>query len=117
MARIIGYRAPDVIETRKGTQKSDVYSFGHDDVVDLPRWVRSVVREEWTAEVVDEELLRFQHFQEEMVQMLQIAAACVAKTPEMRPKMDEIVRMIEDIRQPESKNRTSSEAESNIQMP
>ncbi|EOY20200.1 Leucine-rich repeat protein kinase family protein [Theobroma cacao] len=105
MARIIGYRAPDVIETRKGTQKSDVYSFG------------VLLLEEWTAEVVDEELLRFQHFQEEMVQMLQIAAACVAKTPEMRPKMDEIVRMIEDIRQPESKNRTSSEAESNIQMP
>ncbi|KAK6233366.1 hypothetical protein QUC31_005772 [Theobroma cacao] len=90
---------------------------GHDEVVDLPRWVRSVVREEWTAEVFDVELLRFQHFQEEMVQMLQIALACVAKTTETRPKMDEIVRMIEDIRQPESKNRTSSEAESNIQTP
>ncbi|XVF24294.1 hypothetical protein REPUB_Repub13aG0115200 [Reevesia pubescens] len=134
MSRIIGYRAPEVIETRKVTQKSDVYSFGvlllemltakaplqpsgHDDVVDLPRWVRSVVREEWTAEVFDVELLRFQNFQEEMVQMLQIALACVAKTPEMRPKMDEIFRMIEDIRQSESKNRTSSEAESNIQTP
>ncbi|EOY20202.1 Protein kinase domain - like 10 [Theobroma cacao] len=134
MSRIMGYRAPEVIQTRKVTQKSDVYSFGvlllemltakaplqpsgHDEVVDLPRWVRSVVREEWTAEVFDVELLRFQHFQEEMVQMLQIALACVAKTTETRPKMDEIVRMIEDIRQPESKNRTSSEAESNIQTP
>ncbi|XP_022764885.1 probable inactive receptor kinase At5g58300 [Durio zibethinus] len=134
MSRIVGYRAPEVIETRKVTQKSDVYSFGvlllemltakaplqpsgHDDVADLPRWVRSVVREEWTAEVFDVELLRFQNYQEEMVQMLQIALACVAKTPEMRPKMDETVRMIEDIRQSESKNRTSSEAESNIQTP
>ncbi|XP_039016515.1 probable inactive receptor kinase At5g58300 [Hibiscus syriacus] len=134
MSRTIGYRAPEVIETRKITQKSDVYSFGvlllemltakaplqqsgHDDVVDLPRWVRSVVREEWTAEVFDVELLRYQTFQEEMVQMLQIGLACVAKTPDMRPTMDETVRMIEDIRQSESKNRTSSEAESNIQTP
>ncbi|XVF41252.1 hypothetical protein PTKIN_Ptkin01aG0265700 [Pterospermum kingtungense] len=134
MSRVIGYRAPEVIETRKVTQKSDVYSFGvlllemltakaplqpsgQDEVVDLPRWVRSVVREEWTAEVFDVELLRFQSFQEEMVQMLQIALACVAKAPDMRPKMDETVRMIEDIRQSESKNRTSSEAESNIQTP
>ncbi|XVE90949.1 hypothetical protein DITRI_Ditri20bG0116700 [Diplodiscus trichospermus] len=134
MSRTVGYRAPEVIETRKVTQKSDIYSFGvllleiltgkaplqpsgHDDVVDLPRWVRSVVREEWTAEVFDVELLRFQHFQEEMVQMLQIALACVAKTPEIRPIMDESVRMIEDIRQSEAKNRTSSEAESNIQTP
>ncbi|KAK8674775.1 hypothetical protein V6N13_032878 [Hibiscus sabdariffa] len=134
MSRIVGYRAPEVIETRKITQKSDVYSFGvlllemltakaplqqsgHDDVVDLPRWVRSVVREEWTAEVFDVELLRYQTFQEEMVQMLQIGLACVAKTPDTRPTMDETVRMIEDIRQSEYKNRTSSEAESNIQTP
>ncbi|KAG4196587.1 hypothetical protein ERO13_A06G180600v2 [Gossypium hirsutum] len=133
-SRIVGYRAPEVIETRKITQKSDVYSFGvlllemltakaplqpsgQDDVVDLPRWVRSVVREEWTAEVFDVELLRFQTFQEEMVQMLQIALTCVAKTPDMRPTMDEAIRMIEDVRQSESKNRTSSEAESNIQAP
>lgn len=134
MSRIAGYRAPEVIETRKITQKSDVYSFGvlllemltakaplqpsgQDDMVDLPRWVRSVVREEWTAEVFDVELLRFQTFQEEMVQMLQIALTCVAKTPDMRPTMDEAIRMIEDLRQSESKNRTSSEAESNIQTP
>ncbi|KAG4143425.1 hypothetical protein ERO13_D06G187400v2 [Gossypium hirsutum] len=133
-SRIVGYRAPEVIETRKITQKSDVYSFGvlllemltakaplqpsgQDDVVDLPRWVRSVVREEWTAEVFDVELLRFQTFQEEMVQMLQIALTCVAKTPDMRPTMDEAIRMIEDVRQSESKNRTSSEADSNIQTP
>ncbi|GLT88496.1 hypothetical protein SLE2022_065210 [Rubroshorea leprosula] len=134
MSRTIGYRAPEVIQTRKMTQKSDVYSFGvlllemltgkaplqpsgQDDVVDLPRWVRSVVREEWTAEVFDVELLKCPNVDEEMVQMLQIGLACVVKTPDMRPKMDEVVRMIEEIRQPESRIRTSSEAEPIAQSP
>ncbi|XP_027330950.1 probable inactive receptor kinase At5g58300 [Abrus precatorius] len=135
MSRGNGYRAPEVTESRKITQKSDVYSFGvlllemltgktplgypgYDDMVDLPRWVRSVVREEWTAEVFDEELLRGQYAEEEMVQMLQIALACVAKLADNRPTMDEVVRNIEEIRHPGLKNRTtSSESESNVQTP
>lgn len=135
MSRTNGYRAPEVTDSKKITQKSDVYSFGvlllemltgkvpmrypgYEDVVDLPRWVKSVVREEWTAEVFDEELLRGQYVEEEMVQMLQIALACVAKTPDMRPRMDEAVRMIEEIKHPEFKNRTSSESEySNVPTP
>ncbi|KAF3953802.1 hypothetical protein CMV_020785 [Castanea mollissima] len=134
LSRTTGYRAPEVAETRKITQKSDVYSFGvvllemltgkvphqypggnqHDVVVDLPRWVKSVVREEWTAEVFDVELLRYQNVDEEMVQMLQIALACVTKLPDMRPQMVQVVKMMEEIK---DKNRMSSESESNVQTP
>ncbi|GMH20535.1 hypothetical protein Nepgr_022376 [Nepenthes gracilis] len=113
--RIAGYRAPEVVETRKVTFKSDVYSFGvlllelltgkapnqaslGDEGIDLPRWVQSVVREEWTAEVFDIELSRYDHVEEEMVQLLQIAMTCVSTVPDQRPSMPEVLRMIEDVR-------------------
>lgn len=137
MSRSNGYRAQEVTESKKITnQKSDVYSFGvllleiltgktplgysgyDHDMVDLPRWVKSVVSEEWTAEVFDEELLRGgEYVEEEMVQMLQIALSCVSKVVDNRPTMDEVVRSIVEIRFPELKNVTSSESESNVQTP
>ncbi|PWA98770.1 protein kinase-like domain-containing protein [Artemisia annua] len=126
-SRCIGYYAPEVIESRKFTHKSDVYSFGvllleiltgkaplpalgQEDVVDLPRWVRSVVREEWTAEVFDVELMKQHHVEEEMVQMLQIGLACVTRVPDNRPSMEDIVKMIVDLRPSDSSDyRPSSE--------
>ncbi|RWW55447.1 hypothetical protein BHE74_00037938 [Ensete ventricosum] len=105
----VGYRAPEVLETRRPTFKSDVYSFGvlllellsgkapGEEGIDLPRWVQSVVREEWTAEVFDVELMRYPTTEEEMVQLLQIAMSCVATMPDARPDFPEVVRMMEDI--------------------
>ncbi|KAL1804566.1 hypothetical protein ACET3Z_027634 [Daucus carota] len=121
-----GYRAPEVIVTKEATQKSDVYSFGvllleiltgkapvqypgHDDVVDLPCWVQSIVREEWTAEVFDAELIKYHDIEEEMVKMLEIAMTCVATLPEMRPNMQEVAELIEKIRTQDTTSRHSSE--------
>ncbi|XAR66956.1 Non-specific serine/threonine protein kinase [Bertholletia excelsa] len=127
--RVAGYRAPEVLETRKVTFKSDVYSFGvlvlelltgkspnqaslGEEGIDLPRWVQSVVREEWTAEVFDAELMRYHNIEEEMVQLLQIAMACVSTVPDQRPAMPDVVRMIEDINRSETDDgiRPSDEA-------
>ncbi|CAH8360150.1 unnamed protein product [Eruca vesicaria subsp. sativa] len=114
ISRQAGYRAPEVTDTRKSSQLSDVYSFGvvllelltgkspihttaGDEIIHLVRWVHSVVREEWTAEVFDVELLRYTNIEEEMVEMLQIAMSCVVKAPDQRPKMSDLVRLIESV--------------------
>ncbi|XP_047059915.1 probable leucine-rich repeat receptor-like protein kinase At1g68400 [Lolium rigidum] len=99
----------------KALQKQDVRDFGvilleiltgrspEDGKVDMPRWVRTVVREEWTSEVFDMELLRGRGAEDEMVALLQVALLCAADDPKERPRMAVVSKMIEDIRNRGSK--------------
>ncbi|CAH1438462.1 unnamed protein product [Lactuca virosa] len=45
---------------------------GYGGAVDLPRWVQSVVQEEWMVEVFDLELMMNKDIEEEMVRLLQV---------------------------------------------
>ncbi|MCO5557577.1 hypothetical protein L7F22_011143 [Adiantum nelumboides] len=110
---IAAYRAPE-LDTRKPTQTSDVYSYGvvllelltgkapwqssTEEGMELVRWVQSVVREEWTSEVFDKQLMKYQHIEEEMVQLLQLGLACVVPSPEQRPSMLQVVSTIYNVR-------------------
>lgn len=104
-----GYTAPE----KKLTEQADVYSFGvvllelltgkivEKSGLDLPKWVKSMVREEWTGEVFDKEVGGFEAF---AFPMLNIALKCVERKPDDRPsiaevldKIEEIVNVLEDI--------------------
>ncbi|KAK4431650.1 putative inactive receptor kinase [Sesamum alatum] len=110
--RTHGYWAPEVNDTTKVSQASDVYSFGvvllelvsgkpanwteDGKVIWLVNWVQSFSRDDWIAEVIDLEILRHRD-EEEAILMLQIAMDCVATVPESRPRMADVVKILEEI--------------------
>ncbi|VFQ99688.1 unnamed protein product [Cuscuta campestris] len=133
--RVDGYRAPEVTDPRRASHAADVYGFGvlllelltgkspathsstGDEGVDLPRWVQSVVREEWTSEVFDVQLLRYMNGsnEEDMVQLLQLAVNCTAQYPDKRPLMTEVTARIEDlVSGSSSKDHTTDDNEDQI---
>ncbi|KAJ1392523.1 Serine-threonine/tyrosine-protein kinase, catalytic domain [Sesbania bispinosa] len=98
-----GYTAPE----KSLTEKGDVYSFGvillelltgksiEVSRIDLARWVRSMVREEWTGEVFDKEVRENEH--QWAFPLLNIALKCVSRFQENRPTTGEILETIEEV--------------------
>ncbi|KAL4204102.1 hypothetical protein AMTRI_Chr01g130540 [Amborella trichopoda] len=86
-------RAPEVTDKSKISQKADVYSFG---IVLIVMLIGRQNEVHPTFEDINIELLKKQ-VAEEMVELLQIAVVCIDCNPEMRPTMNEVVQMIENI--------------------
>ena len=98
-----GYTAPE----RGLSEEADVYSFGvillelltgktvEKNAIDLPKWVKSMVREEWTGEVFDKEVNRAA--KQWAFPMLNISLKCVAHFAENRPSVGEVVEKIEEV--------------------
>ncbi|KAF3329865.1 inactive leucine-rich repeat receptor-like protein kinase IMK2 [Carex littledalei] len=69
--------------------------------VDLPKWVASIVKEEWTNEVFDSELMREADADltgDELLNTLKLALHCVDPTPVARPEARDVLRQLEEIR-------------------
>ncbi|KAL5203770.1 hypothetical protein ABZP36_008641 [Zizania latifolia] len=114
-AGALGYRAPELSKLKKASAKTDVYSLGviilelltgkppadTTDGMDLPQWVASIVKEEWTSEVFDLELMRGADAGpagDELVDTLKLALHCVDPSPSVRPDAREVLRQLEQIR-------------------
>ncbi|CAH9098250.1 unnamed protein product [Cuscuta europaea] len=113
-ATALGYRAPELSKLKKANTKTDVYTLGviilelltgkspgeamHDGV-DLPQWVASIVKEEWTNEVFDLELMRdASSIGDELLNTLKLALHCVDPSPSARPEVQQVLQQLEEIR-------------------
>lgn len=97
------YTAPE----KSLTEKGDVYSFGvillelltgkSIEVIriDLAKWVKSMVKEEWTGEVFDKEVREAEY--QWAFPLLNLALMCVSNEPENRPTMEDVLEKIEGV--------------------
>ncbi|GLJ45406.1 hypothetical protein SUGI_0955970 [Cryptomeria japonica] len=111
------YKAPE----RRITQKSDVYNFGlmllelltgkkgDNAGFNLPNWVQSVVREEWTTKVFDKEMVK-NAGEDNIVELLQLGLNCVNSAPEIRPTMNYACDVIDKLWDHEEGSYTSFES-------
>ncbi|KAF5750777.1 hypothetical protein HS088_TW03G01117 [Tripterygium wilfordii] len=112
-AGTLGYRAPELSKLKDANTKTDVYSLGviilelltgkspgeATNGMDLPQWVASIVKEEWTNEVFDLELIRdTPNIGDELLNTLKLALHCVDPSPAARPEVQQILQQLEEIK-------------------
>ncbi|KAK2990834.1 hypothetical protein RJ640_025891, partial [Escallonia rubra] len=105
--------APEYLSTGKCSEKTDVYGYGflllelvtghrafdlarlaNDDDVMLLGWVK-VLWKETKLETLVGAHLQGNYVEEEVKQLIQVSLLCIQDSPMKRPKMSEVVRMLE----------------------
>ncbi|XP_020588408.1 probable LRR receptor-like serine/threonine-protein kinase At5g10290 isoform X2 [Phalaenopsis equestris] len=109
----MGHIAPEYLSTGKSSERTDVFGYGimllelvtgqraidfsrleeEDDVLLLDH-VKKLVREKRLDSIIDRNLNK-NYNAEEVEKMIQVALLCTQATPEDRPTMSEVVRMLE----------------------
>ncbi|XVE49588.1 hypothetical protein DITRI_Ditri01bG0093900 [Diplodiscus trichospermus] len=109
----IGHIAPEYLSTGKSSEKTDVFGYGvmllelitgqrafdlarlaNDDDVMLLDWVKGLLKEKRLETLVDSDL-QGNYIEEEVEKLIQVALLCTQGSPMERPKMSEVVRMLE----------------------
>ena len=109
----IGHIAPEYLSTGKSSEKTDVFGYGimllelitgqrafdlarlaNDDDVMLLDWVKGLLKEKKLEMLVDPDL-KNNYVEAEVEQLIQVALLCTQGSPMDRPKMSEVVRMLE----------------------
>ncbi|XP_008780820.1 LRR receptor kinase BAK1-like isoform X1 [Phoenix dactylifera] len=109
----IGHIAPEYLSTGKSSEKTDVFGYGimllelitgqrafdlarlaNDDDVMLLDWVKGLLKEKKLEMLVDPDLQN-DYVGAEVESLIQVALLCTQGSPMERPKMSEVVRMLE----------------------
>lgn len=114
--RMVSYKTPEYQSHKRISKKSDVWSYGclllelltgripsHSappgtNGVDLCGWVNRAVREEWTAEIFDPEIVVHRGANQGMLRLMQIALKCCDKSPEKRPEIGQVLAEVEKMK-------------------
>ncbi|KAG0626164.1 hypothetical protein M758_2G107600 [Ceratodon purpureus] len=114
VAGTLGYLPPEYMETGKITEKGDVYSFGivllelltgkrptdhffMDGDFSMVQWAKTLVEEDHPEDIFDEFILGACP-DEDLLTTLDIAFQCLAQQPQVRPTMQQVVKMLEHLR-------------------
>ena len=132
-AGTLGYRAPELSKLKNANTKTDVYSLGviilelltgkspgePMNGMDLPQWVASIVKEEWTNEVFDLEIMRDAQTigDDELLNTLKLALHCVDPTPAARPEAEQVVQQLEEIKPELAAAPASAAADEGAEVP
>ncbi|PNY07433.1 LRR receptor-like kinase resistance protein [Trifolium pratense] len=109
----VGYVAPELAQSFRQSEKCDVYSFGvillelvtgrkpvesptTSEVVVLCEYVRGLLETGSASHCFDRNLLGFT--ESELIQVMRLGIICTSEDPLRRPSMDEIVQVLESIR-------------------
>ncbi|GLT44815.1 hypothetical protein SLA2020_186920 [Shorea laevis] len=109
----VGHVAPEYISTGKSSEKTDVFGYGilllelitgqrafdvarlaNDNDVMLLDWVKGLLNEKKLEMLVDPDLQN-KYVESEVEQLIQVAMLCTQDSPKDRPKMSEVVTMLE----------------------
>ncbi|XP_022885908.1 somatic embryogenesis receptor kinase 2-like isoform X2 [Olea europaea var. sylvestris] len=109
----IGHIAPEYLSTGKSSEKTDVFGYGimllelitgqrafdlarlaNDDDVMLLDWVKGLLKEKKLEMLVDPDLQN-NYVEAEVEQLIQVALLCTQSSLMDRPKMSDVVRMLE----------------------
>nr|KYP61713.1 putative inactive receptor kinase At2g26730 family [Cajanus cajan] len=116
-------RSPEFVQGKRLTHKADVYCFGiimleiitgkipghvigeiEETTNDLSDWVRTVVNNDWSTDILDLEILAEKEGHDAMLKLTELALECTDVTPEKRPKMSVVLMRIEEIEQMRKEN-------------
>ncbi|RZB95733.1 BRASSINOSTEROID INSENSITIVE 1-associated receptor kinase 1-like [Glycine soja] len=108
-----GHIAPEYMTTGRSSEKTDVFGYGmmllelitgqrafdlarlaRDEDAMLLEWVKVLVKDKELETLLDPNLLGNRYI-EEVEELIQVALICTQKSPYERPKMSEVVRMLE----------------------
>jgi serine/threonine protein kinase len=64
---------------------------------DLAEWARVALSHEWSTDILDVEILGDRGRHGDMLRLTEVALLCAAVEPDRRPKLQDVIRMIDDI--------------------